>query len=128
MLRALFRSPELALPFSPPSGTGDPLGEGFHGSDPESFWLWSESLKGMLLRLRTSTLSARAVFGVKAPNSQSLTRLNTEQKLGLGDFDLALGWALLGLLVRLVLTRSLVEGESLLGTARFSDIPPVVLW
>ena len=40
--------------------------------------------------LKTSTLSASAVFGVNAPSSQSLTRLSTEQKLGLGDFDLAL--------------------------------------
>ena len=42
------------------------------------------------LWFKTSTLSARAVFGVKAPISQSLTRLSTEQKLGFGDRDLAL--------------------------------------
>ena len=40
--------------------------------------------------MKTSTFSANAVFGVKAPSSQSLTLERTEQKLGLGDFDLAL--------------------------------------
>ena len=38
-----------------------------------------------------STLSARAVLGVNAPISQSLTLLRTLQKLGLGDLDLARG-------------------------------------
>ena len=41
------------------------------------------------LWLSSSTLSARAVLGVKAPISQSFTLLSTEQKLGLGDRDLA---------------------------------------
>ena len=43
------------------------------------------------LGLRMSTLSARAVFGVNAPISQSFTRLRTLQKLGFGDLDFALG-------------------------------------
>ena len=38
-----------------------------------------------------STLSARAVLGVNAPISQSLTLERTLQKLGLGDRDFALG-------------------------------------
>ena len=38
-----------------------------------------------------STLSARAVLGVNAPISQSLTRLRTLQKLGFGDLDFARG-------------------------------------
>ena len=37
-----------------------------------------------------STLFASAVFS-RCPNSQSLTRLRTLQKLGLGERDLALG-------------------------------------
>ena len=36
-------------------------------------------------------MSARAVLGVNAPISQSLTLLRTLQKLGLGDLDLARG-------------------------------------
>ena len=53
-----------------------------HTTRPQhTFYLW----------LRTSTLSARAVLGVKAPISQSLTLLRTLQKLGFGDLDLALG-------------------------------------
>lgn len=59
--------------------------------------LWSGSCEGQSKLLDTSELSvavlpmlsAKAVLGVKAPNSQSLTRLRTLQKLGLGDFDLA---------------------------------------
>ena len=43
------------------------------------------------LWFRISTLSARAVLGVNAPISQSLTLLRTLQKLGLGDLDLARG-------------------------------------
>ncbi len=36
----------------------------------------------LYLGLRISTLSGSAVLGVKAPSSQSFTRLSTEQKLG----------------------------------------------
>ena len=94
--------------------------------------------------LSTSTLSTKAVLGVKAPISQSLTRDKTEVKLGLGDFDLArrppkliplfrLAFRALdalaapgpvptvppGLLVRFF--TSGLSGES--GTVRFRDIP-----
>ena len=50
--------------------------------------MWNASV---YLWLRMSTLSARAVLGVNAPISQSLTLLRTLQKLGLGDLDLARG-------------------------------------
>lgn len=114
-------------PPSPPSpssslscGMGDPVGDGFHASDCGD-WL-AESENGTLLLHMTSTLSARAVFGVKAPSSQSFTRLSTLQKLGFGDFDLALGPERgFGLLVRRALDLSLA-GESLAGTARLSDM------
>ena len=97
--------------------------------------------------LSTSTLSTKAVLGVKAPISQSLTRDKTEVKLGLGDFDLArrppkliplfrLAFRALaalaapgpvpavppGLLVRFCTSGlDVTLGES--GTVRFRDIP-----
>ena len=79
--------------FVPPPylvGMGDPVGDGFHASDCGDWLLRPESEKGTLLLHMTSTLSASAVW-VKAPSSQSLTRLRTLQKLGLGDLDLARG-------------------------------------
>ena len=113
--------------------------------------LWSGSCEGQSKLLDTSELSvavlpmlsAKAVLGVKAPNSQSLTRLRTLQKLGLGDFDLARTlrltlmplfrcWAfllakaaVLGLLARRWTLGLLVAlGESV-GTVKFNDIVPV---
>ena len=109
---------------------GEPRVQPDGGLDsPWSLISLSLSLKGTLLLFITSTLSARAVFGVKAPNSQSLTRLSTLQKLGLGLFDLALLAAMrgtTGLLARrgadlaaaAAAFRSRVVGESLSGTVR----------
>ena len=107
---------------------GEPKVQPEGGLDsPWSLISLSLSLKGTLLLFITSTLSARAVLGVNAPNSQSLTRLSTLQKLGLGLFDLALLAAMrgtTGLLARrgadlaAAAFRSRVVGESLSGTVR----------
>jgi hypothetical protein len=64
-------------------------------------------------------------LGVKAPSSQSFTRLRTLQKLGLGDFDFALLPRIMGttgLFARRgipLALRSFVVGESRRGTVRF---------
>ena len=83
--------------------TGDPVGDGFHGSKSDLFIFsklfrflpsiilsTDELLNGWLLFV-TSTLSRRAVLGVNAPNSQSLTLDKTLLKDGLGERDFALG-------------------------------------
>ena len=78
------------------------------------------------LGLSMSTLSASAVFGVKAPSSQSLTRLRTEQKLGLGDLDLALGPPLsrtffVIFLVAKPSCNNIVSQSNAMATINFSD-------
>ena len=108
---------------------GEPKVQPEGGLDsPWSLISLSLSLKGTLLLFITSTLSARAVLGVNAPNSQSLTRLSTLQKLGLGLFDLALLAAMRGTtglralrgadLAAAAAFRSRVVGESLSGTVK----------
>ena len=143
-LKLLFIS--LAPWFSWSLGSGEPS---FNQGVAED--RWSGSCEGQSKLLDTSELSvavlpmlsAKAVLGVKAPSSQSLTRLRTLQKLGLGDFDLARTlrltlmplfrcWAfllakaaVLGLLARRWTLGLLVAlGESV-GTVKFNDMVPV---
>jgi hypothetical protein len=138
------------LSFVVAMGSGDPVGELRHGmtsvdlssgSSLDGHCKFSELLELVAL-LVASTFSAKAVLGVNTPTSQSLTRLRTLQKLGLGDLDFALAlrlpadtliplfllalllaFAAPGLLVRLV-TRGLFPplGESVVGTVKFTDM------
>ena len=88
-------------------GSGEPVGEGFHGSKSDLFIsftppqlalrflpsskLSTEELLVRWLCLNTSTLSRKAVLGVNAWTSQSFTLDKTLQKDGLGERDFALG-------------------------------------
>jgi len=112
-------------------GMGVPVGDGRQAGSPDPPDRLALAALSLVLRLPpTSKLSARAVFGVKAPNSQSLTRLSTLQKLGLGDLLFALGgWGRIeGLFCRLARVRSLAAaaaaaatGESR-GTVKLTDM------